>query len=524
MAVAAKNALTALTATEMARRIREGEVSSADLVEAHIERIQHVNGDLNALVVSLFAEARAAARQADDMLAAGESIGPLHGVPVTVKEFFDVAGCLTTAGIESGGKPAAQTDAPTVSRLRQAGAIILGKSNVPQLGIAIETDNPVYGRTNNPWDLDRSPGGSSGGEAALIAAGASPLGLGSDGGGSIRVPSHFSGVCGIKPTSNRLTMHGHWQFPAFPAGWSQPGPMARSVHDLQLALDCLVARGGEPSDPSIAPGHVARLEDVELGGLKIGFYCSEKTFPTSPAVRRACEQAVAALRPVVDSVAEFEAPDPMDVWEIQLGQFCADGGKWMRRVLGKSAVDPRIKKALLNASLPTAVRRALPAVLDSMGQGTLAEILRRSKKKTLSAYAFQETLQKQQSFRQGFLRRMDEQQLDALICPPFPTVAMKHLSPDIVLAIGYTQTYNLLGNPAGVVPITTVQQGEESARDVTKDDTVRDLARAEQASVGMPVGVQVVARHWREDVVLAIMNHLQIKLRENADYPHTPTL
>ena len=521
MAPNSSTPLTSLSATEMAGAIRDGELSSVDLVAAHIQRIEDVNERINALVVPLFDEAMAAAEKADQARKAGAELGPLHGVPVSIKEFFDVRGTRTTAGIETNDPPA-DDDSPLVARLRAAGAVVLGKTNVPQVGIAIESENPVYGRTCNPWDLDRSSGGSSGGEGALIAAGGSPLGLGSDGGGSIRIPSHFNGLCGLKPTTGRLTMRGHWQFPAFPAGWSVPGPLARTVDDLELAMNCLVAPEGEPLDPTIAPGRIRASRDVDVSGLTIGYYDDDRWMRPSPAIRRACEASLEVLRDAGATVVPFEPASGLDSWELQMGQFGADGGRWLRRALGKSTVDPRIKKALLVSRLPTAVRRALPALLDTMGQESLSAIIRLARSHHLSAFGFQVMLGRQQAFREEFLRRLNEQKIDVLICPPFASVAMKHLSTDIVLAISYTQVFNLLGMPAGVVPVTTVQAGEESDRAIAKDDVVRDLLRAEEGSEGMPVGVQVVARHWREDVALSVMRTLHQAFVERSTFPSTP--
>src|ERR1051326_1247254 len=168
--------VTTLSASRLARAIAAGELSAVDAVEAHIARIEAVNPSLNAVVVPLFEDARARAQRADKMPV--EERGPLHGVPVTVKECFDVEGTPSTAGLTSRKDQRASADAPLVARLRQAGAIIVGKTNVSQLLMFVESDNPVYGRTNNPWDVERSPGGSSGGEAAIISVGGSALGLG----------------------------------------------------------------------------------------------------------------------------------------------------------------------------------------------------------------------------------------------------------------------------------------------------------------------------------------------------------
>jgi fatty acid amide hydrolase len=236
----------------------------------------------------------------------------------------------------------------------------------------------------------------------------------------------------------------------------------------------------------------------------------------------ASESAVEVLRAAGANVVEFTPARALDVWEIQLGQFYADGGKWIRQVLGRSKVDPRIKKTLFNASLPTLVRRSVPPILEAVGQTTLAGVLRRTRSHHLSAYGYQAVLEQQHAFRNAFRERLNQQQIDVLICPPFATAAVKHMSPDVVLAVAYTMVYNLLGMPAGVVPVKTVRADEECDRRTRNDDVVRSLLNAEKGSAGMPVGVQIVARHWREDVALAVMGLLHDKFQTQPDFPVTP--
>ena len=185
MSLTVNDQITSLDANELADRIANRQLSSREVVDAHITRIEEVNPRLNAIVVRLFEQARADADAADESIRLGAAVGPLHGVPITVKEMYHVAGTPTTAGVTHLATSNASQDAVLVARLRRAGAIILGKTNVAQLGLMLESDNPLYGRTNNPWNLERSPSGSSGGEAAIIAAGGSPLGFGSDTAGSI---------------------------------------------------------------------------------------------------------------------------------------------------------------------------------------------------------------------------------------------------------------------------------------------------------------------------------------------------
>ena len=231
-----------LGAAEIARQIRAGQRSVSDVLEAHIRRIEAVNPALNALVTPNFEAARAAAQAADTHLAqhGPADLPPLFGVPITIKDAFPVAGLRFTAGAWALRDHVADADAEAVSRLKAAGAIVLGKTNCPELSWLIETVNPVFGRTNNPHDPARTVGGSSGGEAALIAAGGSPLGLGSDIAGSVRVPAAACGVVSLKPTAGRIPTAGHVPDfgPALP-GWNTAGPMARRVEDLALALGVL---------------------------------------------------------------------------------------------------------------------------------------------------------------------------------------------------------------------------------------------------------------------------------------------
>src|ERR1022692_2252126 len=262
----------ALSATQQAAYIRSGKLSSVELVQFHLDRIAEVNPALNAVVEVLAAPALADARAADTVLARGHDTGPLHGVPFSVKDSLEVAGTVCTAGT-LGRRAAAVSihDATLVSRLRAAGAIPIARTNLPDLLFAFETDNLLFGRTNNPYDLARTPGGSSGGEAALIAACGSPMGLGSDCAGSVRLPAAFCGIAGIKPTSGRLPRTGH--FPPS-GGWIealwQIGPMSRRVEDLVLMMRLLA--GGDGVDPTTADMAFAPLDEAGLQGLRVAFY------------------------------------------------------------------------------------------------------------------------------------------------------------------------------------------------------------------------------------------------------------
>ena len=242
------------SAKSMAQAVRDKEVSAVELVEAHLGRIEEVNSALNAVVQLAAERARAEAVEADAALARGESKGALHGVPFTLKDSIDTEGIITTGGTLGRKDFVPDADATVTARLRAAGGILLGKTNTPELTYAGETDNLVYGRTNNPFDLSRAPGGSSGGAGAIVCCGGAAFDIGSDTGGSVRGPAHYCGITGIKPNSGRVPRTGHIVPHSFGAvdSLTQNGPMARYVEDLALILP--IISGPDWNDPA----HCAR--------------------------------------------------------------------------------------------------------------------------------------------------------------------------------------------------------------------------------------------------------------------------
>ena len=303
------------TANDLAQLIAAGEVSSLEVVDAHLDRIEEVNGWLNAVTRVLTDEARAAAIDADAAVAAGDGLGPLHGVPCTVKENVDVSGTPTTQGLPAFAELIAPTDAPLVERLRGAGAIPIGRTNLPELGLRISTDNPLHGLTRNPWHPGRTAGGSSGGEGSAIASGMSPLGLGNDIGGSVRNPAFCCGIASIKPTHGRLPTYSVFEHDQNPPLASQvmltDGPMARSVADLRTAMEVL--HGRDPRDP--------RSVTVPLDGpdthRRVAIVHSVPGANCHPSVIDGVWRAASALADVGWEVVESTPPEMercSDVW------------------------------------------------------------------------------------------------------------------------------------------------------------------------------------------------------------------
>jgi fatty acid amide hydrolase len=517
-------ALTNLSTGELAGLIARGEVSAVEAVEAHIERIEQVNAALNAVVVKRYEAARAEARQADDRRARGEAPGPLHGVPVTIKECLDLEGTPSTFGLSSRAKLRATQDDVSVARIREAGAIILGKTNVAQLLFYYESDNPLYGRTKNPWNLDRTPGGSSGGQAAIIAAGGSPLGLGTDIGGSLRVPATFCGIASLKPTAGRLPDAGRYSVPIGErAIVSQVGVLARRVADVALGLE--VINGGrnptaEPPMPLGDPGA------VKVSRLRVAYYTDDGTFQVAPAVRRAVLEAAEVLRSCGAQVTAWTPPDVPQAAALWLGIMSADGGRGLKETLGRDTRDPRVAPFLFFAGRSRPTLTLLGGLLKALGQRGLAGSLGGFGHRDTAHYW--QLVAAQMDYQQRFLQALDQAEggpFDVILSPACGLPAYTHGSfRDLLTAGGYALLYNVLGYPAGVVPFTRVRSDEEVGRAPSRDVMQKAARNVELGSAGLPVGVQVVARPWREHVALAAMRAIEEAASKRSDYPEVASI
>ncbi len=440
--------LTYSSASSLARAIREKKVSAVEVLEAHLRRIDEVNPKLNAVVQLAPGRALAEARVADAALARGEPTGPLHGVPFTIKDSHDTEGIVSTGGTKGRAGFVPDRDATVVARMRSAGGILMGKTNTPELTFAFETDNLVYGRTNNPYDLACTSGGSSGGAGAIIAAGGSPLDLGSDTGGSIRTPAHSCGIAGIKPTSGRVPRTGH----IIPGGMGAMdsltvvGPMARYVDDLSLTLN--VIAGPDGIDPAIVPVPLGDPADVDPRGLTVAWYTDNGLRPPTAEVAAAVKAAADALTDAGVTLVE-DRPDALKGFR-DVRMIVLDGGATVRRLLDKAGTTethPWVG-ALINDHDPTPVGE-YTALLEQMD-----------------------------TFRSEMLAFMER--YDAILCPVRPTAALPHGEGLKLKGVtSYMSVFNITGWPVTVV-------------------------RAGESAEGMPIGVQLVARPWRDDVSLAL--------------------
>ncbi len=445
-------------------------------------------------------------------------------MPITIKESLDLTGTPATYGLPSRANLLATQDDPYVARMRAAGAIIVGKTNVAQLLLYIESDNPLYGRSNNPWNLERAVGGSSGGQAAIVAAGGSPLGLGTDIGGSIRVPATFCGVAGMKPTAGRTPDLASFGVSLGQrAVVSQVGALARAVEDVALTIELLNGGRAPAVEPPMPLGDPAA---VEVAGLRVAYYTDDGSLPVAASVRRAVVEAAGMLAGRGAQVVEWRPPDVAEAQRIFFGALSADGGRGPLRLLGKNKRDPRIASLITLASSPRPVLAALGGALWLGGQRNIPRLLTYFGHTDTASYW--SLIEAQVAYQRRFADALDHDDggpFDVIICPACALPALPHgASQDLVTAGAYATLYNVLGYPTGIVPVTRVRADEEQPRKATLDAMVKAARRTEIGSAGLPVGVQVGARPWREHVALAAMRAIEADARARSDYPAAPPL
>ncbi len=460
------------------------------------ERHQQTHSRLNALVYPVWEQVLQAAHALDRRYRAGDPFGPLAAVPISVKDCFTMRGTPATLGLKARLNELATDDCPLVARLRAQDALLLGKTNVPQLMLMHETDNAVYGRTNHPTHLDRSPGGSSGGEAALIASHGSALGLGNDLGGSIRQPAHACGIVGFKPTTGTLDRAGvEHNYRGLTCLTAEPGPLARSMQDLNFFWQQLHSANIH------APAH------LKLENLRVAYWLDDGWFPWSPAIRRAIEFAAQNLTNAGAIVQRWQPPQFERGMEIYFSLLSADGGQTMRGLLGDETPDSRIALLLRLASLPRPLRWLIEHWQQHYGSPLAAKLLRvTGRRSTADFWRLQAELA---AWQQQFWQAWQNTECHVWLMAPHALPALTHGACERLAIAGATcYLANLLDCPAGVVPVTHITEEEESDRATT--DRLQLLAsEVEKQSQGLPVGVQVCGAQGADHCVMQVMTWLE---------------
>lgn len=481
------------SATELARRIREGELSSVDVVRAFIAQIAAHNGAFNAVVLLDAKSALARAAEADAARARGESWGPLHGVPVTVKDTFEVRGIRTTAGHPSLAGHVPARDATLVALLRGAGAIVLAKTNLATLAMDMQTTNPLFGTTTNPWDPRRTPGGSSGGCATALATGMSPLSFGSDLAGSLRLPAHYTGVFAFRPSHGVVSLRGH--VPPLPGevsgvtrAMAVAGPLARSVEDLELAMEVLARP--HASDPTVVPLRPLKDPPTSIAGLRVAWAGQLGGVPVSREITAAIGAFTERLRAAGAQVTRAEPPgfDYNRTWEawgalvgMQGGYERGNVARWFGDLFvgGAVAAIPHQRRILE----PISVARYMETLGTADGQAAALE-----------------------AFLAGY---------DAWLVPVSSTAAIPHLAPSSQFGV-----FNVYDTPVRVdgvdVPYYVATQAYATLFAVTESPVV--AIPVGKTGDGLPIGVQVVGRRY-EDLRLLRVAKLLASAADPVRYP-----
>ncbi|KAI0065501.1 amidase [Artomyces pyxidatus] len=503
-------------ATEIVKHIEAGEWTASAVLEAYIARTAQAQRQTNCITEVLFEQAREEAHQLDrEFAATGVLKGPLHGVPVSFKDMYNVTGFDSTIGFTQWANQPASDDATIVKQLRAAGAIPFVKTNVPQTMLAFECSNPLWGRSLNPWSDAHTCGGSSGGEAALLALDGSALGIGSDVGGSLRIPASYCGIYALKPGFGRVAAEGsRGPNPGFEAVPAVTGPMARSVNDLEVMLR--VTFGGQDTNYFPAP---VPYRDVEIPKVvRFGYYTTDNLVKSSPVCQRALLETVEALRREGHECVEFELPYATRALELFSGITSADGYDKLLSHLGPDPKESSLFLVTLGPSLPGFVRSFAGWVVRTLvGDSIFGNLLLHSRRKSVMEYydyvgdklEFERTWRREVWGKHGF---------DAILAPVQAVPAIPHHGCDRLSPLAHsTLLYNVVDSPVGVVPVTRVDPSIDQLTDewlampggsklLEAELYGKKGAYNPKAMAGLPVGVQIIGDAWEDEKIIGLMH------------------
>ena len=511
-------ALLKLGVCELLEKLRSGEIKSVQAVRVYLRKALDSSAQRNInCVTQPVLGALEHAASCDSLLESGQGAGLLQGLPISIKENMDIAGMVSHWGVSSQCGHDAAEDSIIVKVLKSHGAVPFVKTNVPQTMFSFECSNPVYGATLNPHDPTRGPGGSSGGEAALMAMGGSLLGVGTDIAGSTRIPAAFCGVTGFKPTMGRISNKGTGTPVRGITGVGKTaGPQAQTVAGCRLLMQALCSELMWRLDPTLCPVPFKANRCTQQRTLRIGYYDYDGFFPVTPAYKRAVAEAKDALAARGHELVSFTPPDVKRAMELYYSIVGADGGSTLRDALRYDIKDPAIKHIVQLASMPRLIlgfARPVAGVLWPRSGHTLCQ----SKSRRVSE--LWTLLDKRRAYINEFISAWQRLGLDGVICPPHVMGAPPLATcGEMTCSFSYTMLFNLLDFPAGVVPVTKVTTQDELAlrshpQNNYWDKRIHDLS---VGSSGLPVAVQCVTLPWQDETCLYLMQELETGTKSTA--------
>uniref|UniRef100_A0A914W0X5 fatty acid amide hydrolase n=1 Tax=Plectus sambesii TaxID=2011161 RepID=A0A914W0X5_9BILA len=505
-----REAILALSFPELFEALQNETYSALQVLHAYQEKALKAHAITNC-ITQFFLEAEECARQLDQAYV-GKKKPPLFGIPFSVKESISVKGYDSTAGYSAKLGHPADEDATCVAVLRAYGAVPFVQTNVPQTLLSYNNSNPIYGRTTNPFNVKRTSGGSSGGEGALIGSGGSPLGLGTDVGGSIRIPSHFCGIAGIKPTTGRISqLNSGASTPGRPVIRASIGPMAPTVDALIAACRLLFSDAVFAIDQQVAP--IPFKDDVlaDSKPLTIGWFDTDGYFEPTHSCRRAVREAKQALERSGHKLVQWTPPNAFEAFEMAVGALTMDGGDYIMTMLSdECSIDELLAPQLWIWGWPNWLKRWLAHLVPPR----IAQMLRAQ---ATTPQELRHLYARIEQYRTHFAQSMRDAGIDAILCPAFTTPSISHaLAGEVPGNITYTVRFNLLDYPAGIVKVGNVTAADEqtTANEYPESDIwyVKVKKENTNGSLGLPVGVQVAAAPFREEIVLKIMRDIEQNL------------
>ncbi|CAM4607375.1 vitamin D3 hydroxylase-associated protein isoform X1 [Caretta caretta] len=505
--------ILSLPLVELAEKLKEGSLSPESVLYTYIEQALEVTREVNCVTDFMQGceeQLREVQRQKER--------GLLYGVPVSIKDHIGCKGHVSTGGLVQFLGRVEEEDSVIVQVLKRQGAIPFVKTNVPQSMINYDCSNLIFGQTVNPLNHKKSPGGSSGGEGALIAGGGSILGFGTDVAGSIRLPSSFCGLCGLKPTGFRLSIQGLTSpIAGMKSVTGMVGPMARDVDSLALCMRALLCDDMFRLDPTVPPLPFDEEVYSSSAPLRIGYYDGDGYFQPSPSMRRAVQETRKLLQEAGHTLIPF-TPPRIDyvVDELFTRGLFSDGAANLLDKFKGDIVDPNLKSQISSYRLPTLVKRILALILKPVYPRIAKDL------NALCGVGSAKNLWKHHvavaAYRTEFIAKWRELELNVMLCPALGPAFNKGYPGKLFAASSYTNLYNVLNFPAGVLPVTVVTEADEEElknyRGHYSDPWDKRLREAVEGAVGLPVAVQCVALPWQEELCLRFMKEVETLARK----------